>query len=51
MKPGRFQFSSYADGFDDDELNMSVEDLERHGPGIVLDTTSRNGERVLVWAQ
>ena len=51
MKPGRFEFNSYADGFDDDDLDLSVEDLEKHGPGIILDTTSRDGERVLVWTQ
>jgi hypothetical protein len=32
-------------------LNVTAEDLERHGPGLILDHRETSGERVLVWAR
>jgi hypothetical protein len=32
-------------------LSISAEDLERRGPGLILDHREASGERVLVWAQ
>jgi hypothetical protein len=32
-------------------LNVTAEDLERHGPGLILDHRETGGERVLVWAR
>jgi len=34
-----------------DDLKLSVEDLERFGPTLIIDHSSRDGERVLVWSQ
>jgi hypothetical protein len=34
-----------------DDLKLSVEDLERFGPTLIVDHTSSRGERVLVWSQ
>jgi hypothetical protein len=36
---------------DSERVNLSVEDLERRGPGLVLDTRDRRGSEVLVWAE
>jgi hypothetical protein len=30
---------------------IMLEDLERHGPGLVLQTTTEEGSRVLVWSE
>jgi hypothetical protein len=30
---------------------IGLDDLERHGPGVVLDTTDLNGRRVLIWTE
>jgi hypothetical protein len=30
---------------------ITLEDLQRHGPGLVLDTTDPGGRRVLVWTE
>jgi hypothetical protein len=30
---------------------IMLEDLERHGPGLVLDTSTTEGSRVLVWSE
>ena len=51
MKSDPIQFSAYASGLDENGVDLRPEDIERYGPGIILDTRSRDGERVLLWAQ
>jgi hypothetical protein len=51
LKSGPIQFSSYASGLDDNGVDLRPEDIEKYGPGIILDTTSPRGDRVLLWAQ
>jgi hypothetical protein len=34
-----------------EDMKLTVEDLERYGPTIIVDHTGRNGDRVLVWSQ
>jgi hypothetical protein len=52
LKSGPISFSSYAAGLRSDRIRLSVEDIERHGPGIVVDVidTRPNQGRALVWA-
>ncbi len=39
-------------GFDPGvQLSVTPEDLERRGPGLVLDTVGRHGEHVVIWAE
>lgn len=33
------------------KLHITADDLERRGPGLILDHKEASGERVLVWAQ
>jgi hypothetical protein len=54
MTKGRpIRLSGQRDGRESDpiRLNVTAEDLERHGPGLVMDHTETSGSRVLVWAQ
>lgn len=51
LKSGPIRFSSYASGFDDGGVRLTPQDIEKHGPGIILDTTGRHGERVILWAE
>lgn len=51
LKSGPIRFSSYASGFDDGGVKLRPEDIERHGPGIIVEMTVRDGGRVLLWAQ
>ena len=51
LKSGPIEFSSYASGLDHEGVNLKPEEIERHGPGIILDATSADGERFLLWAQ
>ena len=50
LKSGPIRFSSYSTGFDDEGVRLTPEDIERGGPGIILEATGRRGERVLLWA-
>lgn len=51
MKSGPIRFSTYASGLDDGAVNLRPEEIERHGPGIILELTGRRGERVMLWAE
>jgi|SRR5579862_5697568 len=37
--------------FDDDRDRVTIEDLERHGPGLVLDLHRGQSSQVLVWTE
>jgi hypothetical protein len=51
MKSGPIRISAYQQGWDDNGVAFRIEDIERHGPGIVVDVTERRQGRVLVWAE
>jgi hypothetical protein len=34
-----------------ENLNVTVEDVERRGPGLILNFEGRHGERVLLWSE
>jgi hypothetical protein len=51
LKSGPIEFSSYASGFDDERVDVRPEEIERYGPGIILDMTGPDGEHVLLYAQ
>lgn len=51
LKSGTISFSSYTTGLDDAGVKLRPEDIERHGPGIVLDFTKPGEGRVLVWLE
>ena len=37
--------------FDSDRMHVTLEDIERRGPGLILDQTDRRGSLVLVWTE
>src|SRR5512139_475523 len=43
--------SDHEFGGDPMKLKITAEDIERRGPGLILDHKEASGERVLVWAQ
>ncbi|MGH9202356.1 MAG: hypothetical protein ACRD2A_14100 [Vicinamibacterales bacterium] len=51
LKSGTISFSSYASGLDDAGVKLRPEDIERHGPGILLDFTMPREGRVLIWTE
>jgi hypothetical protein len=50
LKSGPIELSAYSQGWDDRGVSFRIEDLERAGPGIVMDFAERDG-RVLIWAE
>lgn len=38
-------------GMDLEDLKLTVEDLDRYGPSLILDQKADGGDRVLVWSQ
>ena len=51
MTSGPIRISAYQQGWDDRGVSFRVEDIEKHGPGIIVDVTERNEGRVLIWAE
>jgi hypothetical protein len=37
--------------FDSDRVHISLDDVERRGPGLLLDQADRRGSQVLVWTE
>ena len=37
--------------FDSDRVRLTLDDLERRGPGLILDQADRRGSHVLVWTE
>lgn len=48
LKEGPIRFGTYATGVDELRISLTAADLERYGPGIVIDL-SRGDERALLW--
>jgi len=51
LKRPAIEYVLSGTGLDLDRLQLTAADLERHGPGLVLDQTSANGDRLLVWTE
>ena len=51
LKSGPIQLSAYSQGWDDRGVSFRVEDLEKHGPGLLLDVNEPNEGRVIIWAE
>jgi Na+-transporting methylmalonyl-CoA/oxaloacetate decarboxylase gamma subunit len=52
MAPSGRGFSFMQDtDIDMGRTHITVEDLQRHGPGLILDSRSRRGADVLVWVE
>jgi hypothetical protein len=51
MPSGNAIHISDVDELDDQHARLTLEDLERHGPGLVLDVRRRRDAHVLVWTE
>jgi hypothetical protein len=47
----RFSFVDADWNLDSSRTHITLEDIDRHGPGLILDGQSRDGDRVLIWAE
>ena len=51
LKSGPIRLSAYQQGWDDRGVSFRVEDIEKHGPGIIIDVTRPGEGRVIIWAE
>jgi hypothetical protein len=51
LKGSAARFALKDSGFDMDRLGITPKDIARQGPGVILDETFANGDRLLVWAE
>jgi hypothetical protein len=51
LKMGGTRMGLGNDSIDLHDLRITVEDLERYGPTLIVDHKGHGGERVLVWSQ
>jgi hypothetical protein len=51
LKSGGTRFSMGGGDVDLAKLRLTVEDLERFGPTLILDHKDQKGSRVLIWSQ
>jgi hypothetical protein len=49
--PGTIKLSPHHGGLDLERLSVTLDDLELHGPGLILDLVEPDETRVLVWAE
>jgi len=48
---GRRRITIGGDNIEFDAGNLTFEDVERHGPGLIVDVDDGQGSQVLVWAE
>lgn len=51
LKSGPIRITASSAGLVDREFDFRVEDVERHGPGLLLDLPDQRDGRVLIWAE
>lgn len=51
MKSGPIRLSAYSQGWDDRGVSFRVEDIEKHGPGLLMDVNERADGRVIIWVE
>jgi hypothetical protein len=51
LKSGPIEIASDHIRVSDDDLGITVEELERFGPTLILDQATREGGRVLIWTE
>ena len=51
LKSGPIRISASSAGLVDRGLDFRVEDVERYGPGLLLDLPDQRDGRVLIWAE
>jgi hypothetical protein len=51
LKGPAARYALTGTGFDLDRLGLTPADLERFGPGVIIDHSSDNGDRLFVWTE
>ena len=48
---GRLRLANMEGFGDDDTAKLTLDDLERHGPGLIMDIQRHHGSQLLVWTE
>ena len=51
MPSGRVSSFGTSFNFESSRVRLTVDDLERYGPGLILDATDRRNAQVLIWTE
>jgi hypothetical protein len=51
LKSGPIQLSAYSQGWDDRGVSFDVHDLERYGPGLLMDLEQAAEGKILIWVE
>jgi hypothetical protein len=51
LKSGPIQLSAYSQGWDDRGVSFRVEDLEKYGPGLLMDLEEAQQGKILIWVE
>jgi hypothetical protein len=51
MKEGPIRLGAYASGLDELKISLTIDEMERYGPGILLDLSREGRDRILLWVE
>ena len=51
LKSGPIRLSAYSQGWNDRGVSFDVHDLEKYGPGLLLDLDHTNEGKVVIWVE
>ena len=51
LKEGPIRFGTYASGLDELKITLTAAEIERYGPGIIMDISREGRDRALLWVE
>ena len=51
FQSGTVRLNSFAEGVNDRGANFRIQDIEKHGPGLLMDLSEENEGRVIIWVE
>ena len=51
QKETPIRFGTYASGLDELKITLTAAEIERYGPGIIMDISREGRDRALLWVE
>lgn len=51
LKETPIRFGTYATGLDELQISLTASEIERYGPGIIVDVSRQGRDRALLWVE
>jgi hypothetical protein len=51
LKDSPIRFGTYASGLDELKISLTPEEIERYGPGIIVDISRDGRDRAVLWVE